>query len=453
MFDYSLPGGLPAGSRTAWSRLPLQPLVETGLTPFSYSVLAEIAGRAWYQYFDRLGFEPMPKARVLRQFQGRPYLNLTISAQREAEHAGLEPLTLRLDGQWFPLCKWEKPGLLAGFKAGLNQKKIDDTLKNLSSEIDAVTQKAQSWWAKTQGWRWTQAEILQIMEEIELAATPSFLNFFAARYNLEVALNRLFRYTVDKMAYPTNLAALQTIIADPARAPVEQAMHERLAALSRLFIGDPSALNWLKSGMFDRWQETLPNSSITTALNEFLRQYGHRRLGLKPQATGHADEGELCKPRWHEDPTPLFSQLLAYPALSGQVVEALSTAQSEQQLLTAVEAGRRKETTALLQKIHQLLALQSRALHAFAYILEGTRRWALAAAREAMLDERLRQEDEVFFFELEEIKQMMTGEWNVSDKAEIHGTYARRKAEYTQWQEASSTELLIGDTAAVSRHA
>ncbi|MFN8494395.1 MAG: hypothetical protein U0350_42740 [Caldilineaceae bacterium] len=453
MFDYSLPGGLPAGSRTAWSRLPLQPLTETGLTPFSYSVLAEIAGRAWYQYFDQLGFDPMPKARVLRQFQGRPYLNLTISAQREAEHAALEPFTLRLDGQWFPLCKWEKPGLLAGFKASLNQKKIDDTLKQLNGEIDAVTQKAQSWWAKTQGWRWTQAEILQIMEEIEQAATPSFLSFFVARYNLEVALNRLFRYTVDKMAYPTNLAALQTIIDDRAHAPVEQDVYERLAVLVNLFIGDPSAMVWLKSGAFVRWQETLPNSQLTTALNEFLKRYGHRRLGLKQQKAGYTGEGELGAPRWHEDPTPLFSQMLAYPASSGQAGAALSATQSEQQILAAVEAGRRKEATALLQKIHQCLALQSRALHAFAYILDGTRRWALAAAREAMLDQRLLGEDEVFFFELEEIKQMMTGEWNVSDKSEIQSAYARRKAEYTQWQEASSTALLIGDTAAISRHA
>ena len=86
------------------------------VTPFSYSVLAEIAGRAWYQYFDRLGFDPLPRARVLRQYQGRAYLNVTLSAQRDAEQAGLEPITLRVDGQRFPLCKWEKSGFLAGFK-------------------------------------------------------------------------------------------------------------------------------------------------------------------------------------------------------------------------------------------------------------------------------------------------------------------------------------------------
>jgi hypothetical protein len=447
LLDYSLPGGLPAGSRTAWSRLPLQPLIEQGLTPFSYSLLAELAGRAWYQYFDRLGFDPMPKARVLRQFQGRAYLNLTLSAQRDAEYAGLEPLTLRLDGQWFPVCKWEKLGFLAGFKAGLNQKKIDDTLKNLAGEIEAITQKAQSWRAKTQELRWTQAEILQIMEEIEQVATPSFIAFFAARYGLEVALNRLLRYTADKMAYPANLALIRTATGGPASYPVEQAMTERLLALAEWSVNDQPTLAWLQTGTFDRWQATLPNQKIVTALSEFLDLYGHRRLNVS-----HSDEGEIGTARWLEDPAPLFKQILAYTVTVGKQVEPLSTAPSEQPLLATVEPDHRKAAQALLQKMRQWLTLQSRALHAFAYILDGTRRWAFAAAREAMLDQRLRQVDEVFFFELEEMKRMMTGEWNVSDKSEIHATYLRRKAEYAQWQQASPAELLIGDTEAMARH-
>ena len=110
MYDYSLPGGLPSGNRTVWSNLPLQPLVRGPMTPFSYSVVAEIAGRAWYQYFDRLGFNPTPCGRVVRQYQGRPYLNLTLSAQRDVEGAAIEPLTFVIDGAPFPICKWEKPG-------------------------------------------------------------------------------------------------------------------------------------------------------------------------------------------------------------------------------------------------------------------------------------------------------------------------------------------------------
>ncbi len=441
MFDYALTGGLPAGSRTAWSQHPLQPLAAIQalttppLTPFSYSLLAEVAGRAWYQYFDRLGFDPMPRARVLRPYQGRPYLNLSLSAQRDAERAGLEPITLRLDGQLFPLCQWEKPGLLAGFKTSLSQKKIDDTLKNLAGELDSITQLAQQWQAKTQDLRWTQAEILQIMEEIEQSAVPSFIAFFAARYNLEVACNRLMRLTVATLDDAATLTLLQAATSDVSHL-VEQAMAARLRALGDLAATDPATMTWLKSGNFENWSATLPNQGVAAALTEFLHLYGHRCVA----------EGEIRRLRWRQDPTPIFQAVLAHALKLAPLPSASSAAPSEQKLLGAVEAGRRKEAQQLLQKIRQCLALQSRALQAFAYILAGTHGWALAAAKEAMIDQRLLQLDDVFFFELEEMKRMMTGEWNVSDQQGIQATCARRKAEVGQWQQASPpASLLIGD--------
>lgn len=444
LFDYSLLGGLPAGSRTAWSRLPLQPLIAGGLTPFSHSLIAEIAGRAWYQYFDRLGFDPMPKARILRQYQGWPYLNLTLSAQRDAEYAGLEPLTLRLDGQLFPLCKWEKPGLLASFKAGLNQKKINDTLKSLGGELESITQQAQQWQAKTESWRWTQAEILQVMEEIEQVAPASFIGFFAARYNVELAYNRLIRATLDKMAYPTALPLIAAATSDAATYPIEHDMAQRLLALSDLARRDQATLDWLQAGLAENWAEHLPNRAVTAGLMEFLALYGHRCV----------DEGEVRNPRWREDPTPLFKHILAQ---ASQAVPPLSpagqSADSERQLLAAVEGNQRKEAQQSLQKIRQLMALQSRALHAFAYVLNGARRWTLAAAKEALSDQRLTQIDDVFFFELEETKRMMTNEWNISDKLEIQNLCTRRQAEYRQGQLAVPPALLIGDTEAVQRPA
>lgn len=447
MFDYALPGGVPAGSRTAWSQHPLHPLVAVQpfatppLTPFSYSLLAEVAGRAWFQYFDRLGFDPMPRARVLRQYQGRPYMNLTLSAQREAEFAGLEPLTLRLDGQLFPLFKWEKPGFVAGFKAGLNQKKIDDILKKLAVELDTITQMAQQWQAKTQELRWTQAEILQIMEEIEDSAVPSFIGFFAARYQLEVACNRLVRLALDKLDYPASLTLIQAATNDTSHL-IEQAMVTRLRTLGDLAASDPATVTWLQAGIFENWSATLPNARVTAALSEFLALYGHRCVA----------EGEIRQLRWRQDPTPVFHAVLAYALHQVAMPDASPMAQSEQKLLDVVASGQRKEAQQLLQKIRQCLLLQSRALHAFAYILDGTRGWALAAAKESMVDQRLLQLDDVFFFELEEMKRMMTGEWNVSDRPEIQATCARRKTELAQAQQAAAPELLIGEAEAMARH-
>ena len=68
-----------------------------------------------------------------------------------------------------------------------------------------------------------------------------------------------------------------------------------------------------------------------------------------------------------------------------------------------------------------------------------------------MTDKRIAEVGDVFFYELEEVKQMMTGEWNVSNAKGIQSTAQKRKAEYAQWQAASPAEVLIGDTAAQGR--
>ena len=362
MFDYVLPNGLPAGSRTAWSQLSLRPLAQGALTPFSYSVLAEIAGRAWYQYFDALGFEPTPRARVLRQFQGHPYLNLTISATRDAEMAAIAPMILRLDGQPFPLCKFEKPGFLAGLKASRSQAKVTSLLKKLASELDEVIQKAQTWQDKTQELRWTQAEVLQVMEEIEPVGVPSFIAFFAARHNLELTVNRLWQLL------PANMLA-----------------SDRTRLLT----------------------EAIP-TLYTSVISVEIRQA--------------------------KEPAVISPNLVGQPAA----------------LLAALDADQRKAAQPLLVQVQPLLALQDRALGGVYAILTGTRRWALAAAKEAMGDQRLLAQEDVFFYELEEMKEMMTGEWNISDRNEIQKTCTHRKLEYAQWQQARPSELLIGESEAIS---
>ncbi|MDQ3248305.1 MAG: hypothetical protein M3Q45_03760 [Chloroflexota bacterium] len=439
MFDYDLPGGLPAGSRTVWSQTPLQPLVAGALTPFSYSVLDEIAGRAWYQYYDLLGFAPMPRARVVRQIQGRAYLNLTLSAQREAEHAALEPLTLRINGEEFPVAKWEKPGLLAGLKAGFQQKKIDDAFKKFAADMEAVTQKAQSWCLKINGLRWTQAEILQVMEEIEHAGIPSFMRFLAAQHNLDRVTNQLARLLVEQGDNGTNLAWLEGS-SGAVDQPIAHEIQTSLTQIGTQAASDPATLAWLATADLTDWQARLPNPALVASLVQFLQRYGHRASA----------EGEIRTPRWGQDPTPLFAQLPAAGRQPSTAAAAERVGENSQNVL-AVAGGRRKEAEQLLQKRRSFLDLRSRALHAFAYVLAATRIWALAAAREAMLDQRLQAPDDVFFFALEEMKEMMTGEWNISAQAEIHATCARRKTEFAGWQTVTAPELLIGEAEAISR--
>jgi hypothetical protein len=43
------------------------------------------------------------------------------------------------------------------------------------------------------------------------------------------------------------------------------------------------------------------------------------------------------------------------------------------------------------------------------------------------------------------MKQMMTGEWNISDMANIHTTAVQRKQDYAAWQGSAAGDLLVGD--------
>jgi pyruvate,water dikinase len=410
-------------------------LVRGPLTPFSYSILAEIAGRAWRQHFDALGFDPMPSARILRQYQGCPYLNLTISAQRDAEYAGIEPLTFHLDGQPFPVSKFEKPGFLAGIKHTIAQNRVEHSLKQLAADMGAITQHAQVWYTKILGLRWTQAEVLQIMEEIEAVGVHSFQAFFAARHHLDLSYNRLLRLATRGGA-PANLALVDALF-DNNTGLVEQALEDKLHSLGQMVAEDESALSWLSAGAYGNWEQTAPDR-LSAAMTELLDVYGHRC----------ADEGETRTPRWQQNPAPLFQHILD-AARKRWRPSSPTTRQGASQFLETIGPNQRKDAQQWIQKAQQLRILQSQALHAFAFVLAGAHRWALAAARDALVDQRLLAADDVFFFELEEMKRMMTGEWNVSDRGEIQARGSQRQEEFARWQGlASVPELLIGETEA-----
>jgi pyruvate,water dikinase len=440
LFAFSLPGGLPSGSRTVWSRLPLQPLVAGPLTPFSYSVLAEVAGRAWYQYYDELGFAPTPGARVMRQIEGYPFLNLTTSAQREAEVGAIEPFSLLLDGVRFPIAHFEKPGFLSAIRSGRQAKKIPTLLQRYAAELPAVTQKAAAWATKTQDLHWTQADILQVMEEIVRVSAPSFKIFFAARHNLEWQYNRLLWLTQERQPYPSNLALINSSFCDLSGLH-EYKLGEELLRLGAQAIADPVVVAWLQRATADGWQTALPHQ-LAEAVTQFLATYGHRTTA----------EAEIRQPRWQQAPQLLFAAMKAYTQKHPKRPAHLPPTPALQQLLEAVDGNAQKEAQQLITQIRRLLQLQSDALHAYAYILTGTRRWALAAANEALADSRLQEADDVFFFEIEEVKQMMTGEWNVSARLTIQQTCAERRAAYRIWQQQAMPWIRIGDAPAVIAH-
>lgn len=435
MIDFVfLDGGAEAGP--VWGSALLAPLTPNALTPFAGSLLKEIAARAWYLYYDRLGFGPTSRAGAVRLHAGRPFVNLTASATLEAENAGIAPPIMRIDGAARPLIAWEKPGFLAAMKLNRGAKKIEETLHSLQQELPALTAKTAAWQQRIAGLRWSQAEVLQIMEEIEPVGAAVMLPYFAARRNLVQAYRRLLTLLAPR---PEAEAAALLVQALGGAAPtVELEMAQHVQRLARSAATQPAVRAWLDAGAFDAWQTALPPGVFADELRAFMAQYGQRGL----------QEGEIAAPRWAEAPAALFAAIRA--CAEGANAAGAAQLADPQPLLAAVDGKARKEAQQLLAQIQALITMQSQALHAVAYMLAGTRRWALAAAREALADHRITTPDAIFFYEVEEVKEMMTGEWNISDRGGIHATAETRQQALAAWRRAPSPALIWGERPATS---
>ena len=270
--------------------------------------------------------------------------------------------------------------------------------------------------------------------------TDAMAAFLAARHNLEVLYQRLLGELAGQVTETQGLLLINNALCDM-QGLVESDIAAALVQLTEGMRNDEH-LAWLKRGDYAEWHKTLPGKQAIDRANAFMDVYGHRALR----------EGEIARPRWVEDPDIVFRSLNTCVAHPPKSPAKLPAGNSLHKLMDGLAPQTRKQGQALIQKIRQLHHLQSHALHALAYVWAGTRRWALAAAHEAMVDGRLLARDDVFYYELEEIKELMTGEWNVSSLDEILAVAAKRKATMAAWQAETAPAMLVGDEEAHSTH-
>lgn len=442
MFDFTVDGKLDdlcQGEYAVWSHEPLEPLTPGPLTPFSHSVVVEIVQKAWFRHYQQLGFEPS-RARVVRKDAGRPYLDIARSARLEAQHAGLEPLTMRVNGASLPLCAWEKPGFVSGMRTGRGRKRIESQMDALLTDIDAIIARTRTWYVKTAELNWTQAELLQVMEEIERVSLDAMSAYLVVRLQLQLVYYRLIWLLLEGTSFPQCLNLINGSVCD-LEGLIESQMADDLVGIAEAIGDDTPSLTWLRTGDCTDWRARVDDLPVAGALAEFIEIYGHRAAG----------EGETANPRWSEDPSPLCRELLVMIERATRPPERLPSNGSMRRLQEAT-GKRAKEATTLVNTLRQGLQLQSKATDAVAYLLAGTRNWAVAAGKEAMSDGRLLTAEDAFFFELEELKQMMTGEWNVSARDEIQAQATRRRAEHETLLQAMPAPMFIGDAAAVCAH-
>jgi hypothetical protein len=277
------------------------------------------------------------------------------------------------------------------------------------------------WWERVQAMAWRQATVLQIMEEIE----P----------NMEAALTAHYQVT-------THVIGLQQQLCQWLEAWIPDRSETLFASLSTGLEGDFASAGYrrhlhhlattareeverLPADSLENWQESLPDGAFRQALEAFLATYG--LYGPIPLETASS--------RWQETPTTILDAVI--PGRMASDVE--SPQQSRQrradgaaQVSQELGLFRRRTFEPAFRQMQALVDLLPACRDALVTVVAATRYWALGAAQEAVQDGRLAQAEEVFLLELEELKQMMTGEWSQTDK--VQSLVAVRLAEQKRLQ-------------------
>ncbi len=222
---------------------------------------------------------------------------------------------------------------------------------------------------------WSQAQLLQVMEEIEPMAAEAL-------------------FWVDALAMSA------------------AGSYTRLGELVRKKEKDPNQGDVLLLGLV-AGLETPDSRLIQTLTSDITPQELSKRFGHHPLG----QEGEIARPRIADMAPSMVTpvEVWNWDLVRAQERQVDATRQALAQAGMLGRSGLRKT----LELTQRLLIAHAEARDALAYVLAAARHWAQAAAAEGAEDNRIHHEDEIFMLEIEEIKQMMTGEWHSRDHVEV----------------------------------
>lgn len=411
-----------------WSHAAASHLLPGLPTPLTWSILGPAAERAERLRHRRLGYELPAKVPVWRLYRGRAYVNLAVLQEAESQlfaESGVGSM-------------WGRH-LLS--RAGRPRPK--EAWRQTTQEAPRHLAAVQQWAERVQAMQWRQATILQVMEELEPQAERVLLISQQLAAGLGYCRRQLTRRLAEwQPSLPAETledltAGLDGRIggADYRHAlwQLVQAVggHVRLAAAP----GEQEGSDWMAH---------LPDGAFRQAVERFLEAYGHWA----------AQPLETASPRWREAPEHLLAYL-AQEANNPSNLAPLNPDKAREQRSAAarqIEAQlgwrRRREFKKLFNQMQQLTDLLVASRNHLVMVMAAARRWALAAAEEGLTDGRLSTVNDVFLLEVEELKQMMTGEW--SNPAQVQAIVEERRAQRAAWANEQPPEVIAENNAAES---
>ena len=268
-------------------------------------------------------------------------------------------------------------------------------IRKTQARIDAALTGVQDLHVRTTRWldwvrglRWTQADLLQVMEELEPKARDVLQTYFILRAGLSAAASQVS----DRLA---------------------EWLPER-----------PPDVTWgLYVGLAG-----MPGIESAYALAVAARDEASRDPALA--RFGHRGPGEMRPDgmRWADHPALLASLADQRPQRNSD------TAHIERQAVEAwvfgqLDTSKGRQFEAALRRAQALCVAADVAWDAATMVMAAAQRWAEATASEATSAGLIARPADVLYLELEELKQVATGEWHPGRSAAVQDEVARRRAQ------------------------
>jgi len=372
--------------QASWTRDLARDLFGGRTTPFHWTLLRSPADAALRGAYSELGAASISSGEPFwRSDDSVIHLNATLVAQADQMLAG---------AAWLGRVQPPAPGgLLARLQTGSIVKRCQARLAASAGDVPNLQARLVRWLASIKALRWTQADLLQIMEELEPHAFAALQAYFLARMGLNAAHAQLEAQLTEWMPdCPPDIRAC-------------------------LYLG----------------VDGLPSVIAAEAVNDAARRSvadPERRAILARHA--HRGPGELRPDGWRWDVTP---ELLAHLVEQGEEGWRPESAADRRKaalvdLGNRLDGGRFRQIEVLLQQVHDSMRAADAAWDALAVVMAAAQLWVAAAAGEAMAAGLVARPGDVLYLELEELKQVATGEWHAGrSTGAVEAVEARKRAQ------------------------
>ncbi len=358
-----------------WTRDLARDLFPGPVTPFAWTLLRGPAEAAMRRTWADLGVSEL-NVRAFWQLgeDSRVVLNAT----------ALGDASLALHGAaWLGGIPGQPPaGLTARWRARGALRRAEQAVTTAVSSLPALQARLGYWLDHVRRLKWSQADLLQVMEELEPAAQEALRAYLTVRAGLAGAAaqvaERLDQWAPDR---PANV-------------------------IYQLYAG----------------LEGLPSADAVCALagassGPFLSRFGHRGPGeLRPDAW-----------RWNDHPE-VVNVPSALPFLRDSQRAADQRRAVQGWLLTRLHSAQRRQFQPVLERAQALCRASDVAWDALAIVMAAAQLWSRAMAAEALAAGLLAGAADVCYLEIEELKRIATGEWHSGDRDQVQAEVTRRRA-------------------------